>query len=129
LGRLSCQLGEHRAAGRYLTESLEMAREFNHPERIAEALTELGLLRAEQGRGEEAVAHVREALALTTTVGARRVETRARHALGLLLTASGDTAAARREYAAALELARAGEDAYARKLAEAALADIGRAAD
>jgi tetratricopeptide (TPR) repeat protein/transcriptional regulator with XRE-family HTH domain len=129
LGRLSRHLGERQAAGRYLTESLEMAREFNDPEQIAEALTELGLLRADQGRAEEAAAHVREALALTTTIGARREETRAHHALGLLHAAAGDTEAARREYTAALDLATAGEDAYARGLAEAALADLGAVRD
>ncbi len=127
LGRLSRGLGERQAAGRYLSESLEMAREFNDPEQIAEALTELCLLRVDQGRTDEAAAHVREALALTTGVGARRGETWARHALGVLLAATGDVAAARREFTVALDLATAGEDAYARELAEAGLAGLAEA--
>jgi tetratricopeptide (TPR) repeat protein/transcriptional regulator with XRE-family HTH domain len=127
LGRLSRGLGERQAAGRYLTESLEMAREFSDPEPMAEALTELGLLRADQGRTEEALAHVREALGLVTGVGARREETRAQHALGVLLSATGDTAAARRAFARSAELAAAGEDPYALRLAEAGLAALAEA--
>jgi len=128
LGRLSREQGQRQAAGRYLSEALEMAREFNSPEQVAEALTELGLLRADQGRSEEAAAHVREALALATEVGTRREEIRARNALGALLAAAGETGPARREFTAALELATATEDPYARGLAEAGLAGLGNAA-
>jgi tetratricopeptide (TPR) repeat protein/transcriptional regulator with XRE-family HTH domain len=127
LGRLSRALGERQAAGRYLTESLDMAREFNAPDQIAEALTELGLLRADQGRAEEAAGHIREALALTSGIGARREETRAHHALGVVHAGVGDVEAARREFTAALELAEAGEDAYARELAEAGLSRLPQA--
>jgi Flp pilus assembly protein TadD len=75
------------------------------------------------------VAHVREALELTTGVGARREETRAHRALGVLLAAAGDSAAARREFARSLELATASEDPYARDLAEAGLAALGHSRD
>ncbi|HET6533505.1 MAG TPA: tetratricopeptide repeat protein [Actinoplanes sp.] len=124
LGRLSRRLGERQAAGRYLSESLEMAREFHGPEQMAEALTELGLLRADQGRGDEALALVREALGRAAGVGARREETRAHHALGVLLAAAGDAEAARRAFTRSLELATASEDPYARELAETGLAGL-----
>ena len=128
LGRLSWEQGQRQAAGRYLSDALDMAREFNGPEQMAEALTELGLLHAEQGRPEEAAAQVREALALATEVGTRREEIRARNALGSLLAAAGETSAARREFTAALELAEATESPYARGVAEAGLASLDSAA-
>jgi len=122
LGRLSREVRERKAAGRYLADGLRIARTLDDPELQADALSELALLAHDHHRPEAGLTDARAALALATGAGLPRLEARARNVLGLLLTAVGDAAGAHAEFRAALAIATRLGDPYERGLARIGLA-------
>jgi CHAT domain-containing protein/tetratricopeptide (TPR) repeat protein len=68
LGTAYDRLGDLTAAERYFHDSLEMAKRVGSPGQVAEILFRWALLDREQGRLEEALAKIKEALQLVETV-------------------------------------------------------------
>ncbi|HSS51631.1 MAG TPA: tetratricopeptide repeat protein, partial [Thermoanaerobaculia bacterium] len=68
LGTAYDRLGDFSAAGRYFHESLEMGKRVGSPGQVAEILFRWALLDREQGRLEDALAKVKEAIQLVESV-------------------------------------------------------------
>ena len=124
LARLARRIGSQSAAAGYLAESLELAHSVDDPELQADTLTQLSLLRYDQGEPQQGVLDAERALVLSTGVGHPYEQALARNALGELWAALGHPRAAREHFAAALELAVALENPYERQRAHAGLAAL-----
>jgi len=124
LARLARRIGSQSAAARYLAESLELAQSVDDPELQADTLTQLSLLRYDQGEPQQGVRDAEQALVLSTGVGHPYEQALARNALGELWAALGHARAAREHFVAALELAVALENPYERQRAHAGLATL-----
>jgi predicted ATPase len=110
VGFLAFFMGRYGEAQGYLEESLAIAREIGHEERIANALRMLGLVSHAQGERTTARRHLEASLAL-----ARRLEHKGQlyavlTALAQLHRVEGDLDAAERLYEESLTLARASGD-------------------
>lgn len=68
LGTAYGRLGDPKEAGRYFQESLEMGKRVGSPGQVAEILFRWALLDREQGRLEDALAKVKEAIGLVESV-------------------------------------------------------------
>jgi tetratricopeptide (TPR) repeat protein len=124
LARLARRFGNRSAAARYLTESLELARSVDDPGLQADTLTQLSLLRHDQGEPQQGVREAEQALVLSAGVGHPYEQALASNALGELWAALGQARAAREHFAAALELAGVLENPYERERARAGLAAL-----
>jgi tetratricopeptide (TPR) repeat protein len=124
LARLARRYGNLGAAARYLTEALELARSVDDPELQADTLTQLSLLRHDQGETQQGILEAEQALLLSTGVGHPLQQAMAANALGELWSALGHARVARQHFTVALELAIALENPYERERAHAGLATI-----
>lgn len=122
LGRLARGYGSLGAAARYLDEALELARSVDDPELQADTLTQLSLLRRDQGEPQQGILEAEQALLLSTGVGHPLQQALAGNALGELWSALGHARVARQHFATALELATALENPYEQERARAGLA-------
>ncbi|HYA09583.1 MAG TPA: tetratricopeptide repeat protein, partial [Gaiellaceae bacterium] len=133
LGIIVAQQGDFEEAARLFTESMELARRLDLPERVATALSNLGNVRLYQGRLDEARAAYVEAAAVWGAMGDRRGSVTANQNLANLDLVEGrhddafrrfdETVALAREHGDELLLSGLLRD-FARGLIEA-----GRAAD
>ncbi|MDT4991538.1 MAG: hypothetical protein QOH97_1430 [Actinoplanes sp.] len=124
LARLARRIGSLSAAQRYLTESLELARSVDDPELHADTLTQLSLVRQDQGEPQQGIREAEQALMLSTGVGHPYEQALASNALGELWAALGHARAARQHFAAALELAGTLRNPYEQERARAGLAGL-----
>jgi tetratricopeptide (TPR) repeat protein len=124
LARLARAYGSLGAAARYLTEALELARSVDDPELQADTLTQLSLLRHDQGEPQQGILEAEQALLLSTGVGHPLQQVLAGNALGELWSALGHARVARQHFAKALELATELGNPYEKERARAGLAAV-----
>ena len=124
LARLARRIGSPSATERYLDESLELARNVDDPQLQADTLTQLALLRQDQGEPQQGIREAEQALLLATGVGLAYQQAIASNALGELWSVLGHARAARQHFTVALRLAL--ENPRERDRARAGLAEPAR---
>ncbi|RIK33150.1 MAG: hypothetical protein DCC55_35520 [Chloroflexi bacterium] len=112
LGLVAMQRGDNAESRRYLAHALPIYRELADSVNEGYVLTVIGLSHRNEGRVEQAIDHLQQALAVWRTVGFRRGELVATGNLGHGYLDQGDYTSAYRQYAGVYQLASDMRDRY-----------------
>ncbi len=107
LGRVLKALENYQEASHHLLEALDLARSQDRPEKISDALREVGRLELETGEPDKSDRHLRESLSIAERIRTKEPLVQALQALAELELSRGNPEAARAHLERALLLERA----------------------